>query len=394
LFTHLLVGVLFLALLMGWAVLLLSQRHIRTLWCFLRVAGALGLGAALAAIYWLPALVESQWLNTVWLQNLQPGVLPAKQEWGNYLNNFLFGAQAYVGTRMAHLHTENVRNGYGAVLSLVAGFVALIVCANHWQKMQMNVRVGVVGAGLMWAASLFMSFDISAPVWRLLPRLHIVQFPWRFQAVTAFAEALLMGLAADAVRLYLRLPKTVGQWAVAGLGGALCAYSVFLAVVYHSRVPAHVAGQISGQAPLAPENFDWVFDDLYIPRANVGFNYAAHAITPGQPPITSESGAAQIKVEQWHFQSRVISVTSVAKNRLRVPGFWFAGWQARVNDVLTPIDLDAADGMMLIAIPSGQSHIQLEFVDTPPRQWGAWVSAVACAVFVILLAVGFSRRAG
>ncbi|NJM41541.1 MAG: hypothetical protein HC853_12645 [Anaerolineae bacterium] len=392
LFTHLLVGVLLLALLMPLLIGLIWQRHMRTPLRLLTLCGALVLGVAMAAIYWLPALIESQWLNTAWLQNLEPGVLPPRQEWGNYLNNFLFGSQAYIGTNMAHMHTENVRGGIGAVLCLFLGIASLIVHARRWREYEVQFRLVLSGIAFMWAASLFMSFGISAPVWRALPQMRIVQFPWRFQAATTFAGAVLVATAVSQVWQGRRWLTSRLQWLCAGLVCVTCGYSVFLVVVYHSRIPADVADQLSGKAPLAAENFDWVFDDLYVPRWSMGFDYTAHTINHTHADaevLGSMSNATQLTVQTWQFQLRTFSVTSTAPSQVRVHRFYFLGWQASVNGIATPIEMNASEGDLLIAVPPGVSIVHLEYAGSFVQRLGATISAIAALILLGVFVIWF-----
>ena len=167
--THLITTVIFSPVPIAYALFLSNRRE----WArdLLRVGGGLLLGIGLAAIYLFPALDHQRYVSAQrylldpvfqWQNNFPPldgRLLERGESWPSFVQ-------------------------FIAILILVAGLA--VVCL-------------VSRAGIFWAvvagASFFMMTPLSAPVWRLLPVLANLQFPWRYQTVVTVAISALAALS-------------------------------------------------------------------------------------------------------------------------------------------------------------------------------------------------------
>jgi hypothetical protein len=398
LLTHFLIAYMFALVLLPFFMYLVWRQEQRRWRTALSIAGAAGLGGLLAATYWLPAFTESAYINTAWLQNLQPGLMPPRQEWANYYNNFLFGANIYQGTSLAGVYRENLLIGVGAVLSFGVIVLAFGINLLDWRQRSAPAREMAVFMVWMGLVSTFMSFSISRPIWALLPRAEITQFPWRWQTIAVLAAAYLAGdtLTWSAQRWHqavpsLRLGYRLLPWGMIGLTTVNLIFSMFLMWRYHNQMTDDVVQQITGQRPLTPENSAWVFDDLYVPLWGMPLNYTANPVTEATRIVTS--GTDSVKIETWSSTLRIFSlVNSVPiSTTVNVRTFWFPGWRAEVNGKPASLEVNRRDGTMLLPIPGGSVTAQLIFEDTLPRSIGNLVSVVALIIFGSLMVAGGYR---
>ena len=95
------------------------------------------------------------------------------------------------------MHRFNHKLSILAVL-LAAATVAAMFLARTWRKEapQREWRL----ASTLAVVSIFMMVPLSLPLWRYLPKLQFVQFPWRWLLVLCLAGALLGAAALAPLR--------------------------------------------------------------------------------------------------------------------------------------------------------------------------------------------------
>jgi len=142
----------------------------------LRAVVATPLGLGLAALYWFPAAIERNWVD----------IKQATQDPGyNFENNWLF---VHNPDPASALHDAINRQVSWIAISMIA--VALAAFAVCLRRGTLPIEKGSRGWWIPLAAIpvavLFFSFPISRPIWRLLPEMPFLQFPWRWlEAVEA-----------------------------------------------------------------------------------------------------------------------------------------------------------------------------------------------------------------
>lgn len=136
----------------------------------------LGVGLGAAAYFWLPALLESKYLNKQFIGDFYSHNFPSfiqllYSPWG-------FGADVLKKGGLSP------QLGFAQICIFLASIVALFFSKN---KKQILFWVGITFLGL------FMTTSLSQEIWAhglLLPQF---QFPWRFDSLSTFAIAVLSG---------------------------------------------------------------------------------------------------------------------------------------------------------------------------------------------------------
>jgi hypothetical protein len=351
---------------------------------------ASALGVLLAAVYWLPLLLENQYMNTAWLEHLTPGFLPEGQAWGNYLNNFLLNSQVYLGTVMQEAYQDNLIISGAAVLTLMPGVLDTVLLVKERDEYRKDARLISTVMVALLIFSVFMATSLSQSLWTLLPQLRIIQFPWRWLTITSFAGAYMGGetLAWTLRQIHIKkgfsFKNHPARIALTGL--AVAAYiggSIIIIKIYHAPLSKEIIARLTSENNVTPELYPWVYDDFYMPAASVGFDYTTQP-SPKQPEIVG-SHPVELEVTIWQPLQRILHVKAQEDTQIHIPTFWFPGWEAHLDQQPEEIEVQPGSGTMLITVPAGQHQISLTFTDTPARLFGAVISLIA--VLILLTAI-------
>ena len=222
-------------------------------------------------------------------------------------------------------------NLYGVAFNRNLSWVALLLivvtagAAMLARQLRRDQPRGWRLLALLAAAATFMMLPPSLVLYRTLPELRFVQFPWRWLSPLCVAGAILTASAMGQARSKW-IPRAIAAFTVACIAAAIM-YSAFLEdpdhhldelnAVVHSKVGFRSI--VSWCHPLAsdPEKLD-VSAPLVAPANPEDANGIS------QPP-------AQVQIEQWGAERRVFSVDSPRAMRLKLRLVNYPGWQGKVN---------------------------------------------------------------
>ena len=356
----------------------------------LGVAGALGIG--LAAVYWLPLLTETPQLNTSHL---------TEASFGDYRNNFLFNAWGYLGTTRQSTFLENTIIGLGALLSIALAVCAAFILYRQWQRYPRPRRDLMLAMIFVFGFSSLMCFSISRPLWAILPRIEILQFPSRWQSLSALATAYLIGelftwFGEQRSQISGR-PRGLSLVIIA-LIAAHVIYSIGLigALTYLRRaIPTDMAAQLTGIQPITPENFDRFFPIEYITQW-VDEDMTPYKRTPvnQQQGVIADDGTAKVDIQTWQLARRAFTVDSSKPTVVMVQTFWFPGWQATINGQAIDENLLSDEGLIQLNVPAGTSEVEVSFTDTSVRTTGAIITLLTAGLLAGILIFSLTRRPG
>lgn len=356
------------------AALFLSEPG-RKLRVFLRVAAAMTIGMCLAADYVLPAQFEGRYMS---LEETNSGEFDYHRWWLTQIQP-LFDAR----TRLL-------------LLTLVTlGFVA----GAAWLCYRYMPATAVRERRLFWfllgasAAALFMTTQLSAPVWILFPLLQELPFPTRF--LQTF-NILVAGIAALAFP-YIRSSRSravsgfivlmLFTWVGTGIWAGSKAYSVWrpfapAQALYYEKVHHYQRDYpafwpkwtMSGKMSNFPEF------EQYISRN-----------PPRTLRLTSAEGQqiGAASVVNWNPRKIILAVRAPEPARLTVIHFYFPGWRGHIDSPATDISVapTAPDGFLKMDVPQGNYRLELILDQEPPERIGNLLS-LAALVVTAGLAVG------
>ena len=333
---------------------------------FARAGGAAVVGLGLAAVYLIPVLT------------MRSGVLMLVPPLSNGV--FLFAQAAGLG--------EPPRVVLWVALDLlffgqVAVCLFLLVC--HKAAPAPAGRVGLICAGI--ALILLLSMVVwFAPLWRLLPVLRNVQYPFRVDTIVDFAIVTSTAILIDGL-IDRRLPL---RW----LPPACLVGFVVLGVV--QPIPPILRGNFG--APNA--HFEKIvavrFDSgVFRPLASVSrlpVDRAFEAGTPVQPdtPRLQAGDGATAVVRNWSPGLIDADVEATRPTTLDVGQLYFEPWKAWANGVALPVGPSPDLGLIRVQVPVGHSRIVIRLGYSQAEKWGWTISIVSVLLWFGLL--GYSRR--
>ena len=318
-------------------------------------AGAVALGACLAAFYLLPAIYEQRWIDIA--QAVSAGSRPA--------DNFLF-----IHTTDADHDAFNRIISWVAVLEMVVIFVASWT-ARQWRETKRELWDILLG----WAiACSVLMFPMAVVLWKVLPKMQFMQFPWRWLLCLSMIFTLLV---------------TVGlrRW---WWRGAVCAVAILVIGMAWHRVQAPWWDNAS---------------DLHEMQDNMA-DRVGYEGTDEYTPVGAEPGAidkdarnvivdgpahAAIHVYQWDAESRMFTAEMSAADQLALRLFRYPAWRVEVNGHVVETAARAETGQMLVPVSAGMNRVQIIFVRTWDRAAGAWISLIAAMSLIVWILMNRRR---
>jgi hypothetical protein len=333
--THLLTTLMFSPVPIAYA-LFLSKTAERRI-ALARLATGMALGIGLASVYFLPAMEHERHVSP-----------------SDFLLDPVYQWQRNFPPLDARLF--QVEGSWPAFVQFVAVVVILFLLALAC------LTVIVRGAaGVFWVsaagASLFMMLPISTPVWRLLPILAKLQFPWRFLTVLTVAIAALAALSFGEP-----WPSISRKAAAAGLSSIILLWLAFF-------------GQMSYVISRQDHQRAWTgefSDDPF-------FGDSTRVTKTPMPQVRFESGAGDAKIEKWAPRDIRVRLRCDRDSSLLFHQFYYPGWRASVT---APVEA-SGQGLIRVKAPAGEYELRLWLDGGSMERIGAWVSAVSAAIVLL-----------
>jgi hypothetical protein len=318
-------------------------------------AGAVAIGACLSSFYLLPAVYEQRWVNIS--EAVSAGSRPA--------DNFLF------------IHTTDPdHDSFNRIISWIAvlemGVIFLgAVAIGVWRRM----KPGLWTALALWAAVCsFLLFPASLLLWKFLPKMQFMQFPWRW--LLCLSVVFTIFVTAGLQRWWMR--------------AVICLISIgAIAAVWHGvQAPWwDNAADLREMQDNMASGAGYEGTDEYTP---VGADPGA--IDKEARKVTVEGPArAAIHVFRWDAAWKEFTAHISAADRLALRLFPYPGWQVEVNDHVVATQARPGTGQMLVPVEAGMNRVKIHFVRTRDRIIGGWISALS-ALAVLFWGFWESKR--
>jgi hypothetical protein len=369
--THLPSTVLFSGFLLIYAAFRAGERRQGKV--FLWTLLGMGCGALLAGIYVAPAMLLQYTISTneLWTTTFF-----------DYTRWFFFGRSSPDPTYSKRL------------LALVAittlAFAALFVLAYRRvvasERRSLWVWVAIVGVA--W----FLMTPLSMPLWKLLPTLQKVQFPWRATIIVDVAFAV---CAVFATRKFG--PKDRAGWAALSVIGLVLALSL-AATARSAKTSWDKSRDPSAKREIEALLARGIDAPEYIPSG---------VILPSQeergPRIWDRAKAMReleldeavgtVSVDRWASRHLAFTLELERPTAATVRQFHFPGWTARTSGTSEAVVIgrEPSAGLMRLTLPKGRYRLELVLERLPEERTGAALTALG-ALATLLLA-WWERRA-
>ncbi len=329
-------------------------------------AGATVLGASLAAFYLLPAIYEQRWIDIA--QAVSAGSRPA--------DNFLF------------IHTTDAdHDAFNRVVSWVAIFEIVVTLGAAWAARQWRETRRELWTALSdWAiACSVLMFPVMGLLWRVLPKMEFMQFPWRWLLCLSMIFS-----------VFVTVVTTVSPrrwwWRV-----AVCAVSIVIVIAAWHRVQTpwwDSAADLREMQDNMATGMGYEGVDEYTPLG------ADPSAIDKDAPIVAADGAVnsglqiRIHIDRWDAEARVLTVEMSAPGQLALRLFQYPAWRVEVNGHSVETAARAGTGQMLVPVGAGLNRVQINFVRTWDRAVGGWISLIAAISMVVWMLLLRTRQPG
>lgn len=310
-------------------------------------AVAVAVGACLSAFYLIPAVYEQKWVNIA--EAVSAGSRPQ--------DNFLF------------IHTTDPdHDAFNRIISWIAVLemavtLAAAGAAKSWRGKNRTLWSVLLG----WAVvcSIVM-FPVTALVWRVLPKLEFMQFPWRW-------------LLCLSMMFSIFLTMGVRRW---WMRAAICVFTILVIVVAWQRIQApwwDNAADLREMQDNMTDKIGYEGVDEYTP---VGADPTAVDKDARTVTIYGPARGA-IHILRWTPESRIFTADVSARDQLALRLFRYPAWQAEVNGRVVETVARPETGQMLVPVQAGMNRVQITFVRTWDRTAGGWISVVTLLCLLV-----------
>jgi len=315
----------------------------------LRIAMGMIAGLALGAIYWLPAALE-----TKEIQEHFSAIFP-------YHNSYI--------TLMPLEGFGNLLNDSFALQTLTMLLAAFIIrnfarANDASSESNLQPRMWI----LMAAVTTFMSTSFSIYVSKLVPKIQVATFAWRWLAISNLFTALVVAVAIDRLRARANL-TAMKHWAYAGGLAALMVWNVGY------TIQGVVRGALKNPPFTAPE--------MYVEGGFTPVNSTLPQSLPETPQVVIQPEGGASETIRWDPYHRDVAVSVDQPSQLRLKTYNFPGWSATVDGQKTQITSDK-DGIQIVSVSAGRHSIESSFTNTAPRTFGAVLSAFGLVAIIVL----------
>jgi hypothetical protein len=361
---------------------LLAMRAAR-LGSTLVLGGFLGLGAGLAAPYWLPALAEQAYVQLdrvrIATYDFHTNLLPL----GRTLS--LAWAHQYTG----YLGVNGpAQLGLVQVLAGAAGLLALSWFG--WRKRQRAPYATGALIATLAAVAFVLMLQPAAAFWEHVPFGRFLQFPDRLLAIMAFCVATLAGGLAVPLRRFSGAAPAAGVLIAGALVfGATAKLEVPYLALPPTLGPAQVTEyeQVSGAFGTTAKG---EFTPKWLGAPPLSSPLIQAELTGHLPEIDSGAGM-KVALTKHEPESLEATVSAAQPGRVELPVAYYPGWAATVDNAPATA-APGGHGLVAVDVPAGQSRVALHFGASPDRRLGDALGLASALVLAGLLAWRCVRR--
>ena len=349
-----------------------------------RLCGGGLLALALTAFFWGPQMIEMKWV--------QIGLQVVQQDYRNY---FLFAQASDV---------NHYRQGWadvnyiGSLLVVAQVALALTLGLFSWRNLSRARYASLAWFSLLLAlAGLFISLPASNILWRYLPGLKFIQFPWRFQPFVALSAVMLAAIASATWKEMGRGVKMLCSAALTWMLLVNLVLTIMIALPKGQEASRAQIMALLSQHDAPP----FTADEARQPRLaflpytpNQIFFRPLGADTRLYPPVdhvgglTIITGRGQIKSQQLRIAHREFQLENVEPIRARIETYHYPNWIARLDGRETKIETEPNTGLMLIDVPAGAHTLDLDFKTVNAGSRSAGVVSLAAWLLLMSWLVG------
>ena len=317
------------------------------------VAGASGF--ALAAFYIVPAVVEQRWVE------ISQALAPELQPWRNFL---------FIHADDPEFVLFNLKVSGVALLVIAVFAIAAVLAARH-RGSAPGVFCSLVALGFV---SVILMFPWTAWLWRHVPELAFVQFPWRWLAPLDVVAVFFFCAAIAALK------RRWIAWSLAAI--VLAALGAWMTTNnwWDDQDAPFVADSIASGAGYQGTD---EYQPLGCDRTDLPDNPQRATLIDPQTKAVLPAAGVQLNIDAWTGEHKIVALYTTRPATLVLELIAHPAWRATVNGTPAAIQPLPDTAIVSLALPAGSSRVDLKFMRTRDRALGALISIAAGICFLL-----------
>lgn len=334
---------------------------------------AMAAGFGLAAFYIFPAAYEQRWIQIaeVLAQNLRPE------------RNFLFT----YGNDPEFVWFNWKVSGVALTVMLVTGIAGVLAGRRRHEFPELWWMLLALGL-----ASVLLMFPPVFLLWRYLPELRFVQFPWRWLVPLGAVNAFFIAAAAGRSR------RAWLCWAALLAANAGMATAIVRDAWWDTEdIPVLSEAIRSGQGYEGTDEYAPLGCDHYsLPGVDPA---QPESVPPATPRLTAHmvdshetvhASGVRLHVETWTAERKSFTAESARPETIAVRLIHYPAWEFQVDGVHAHHRLASKTAQILVPLSAGSHRVELIFLRTWDRTVGMAISAATAVI--LLTAILMARR--
>jgi len=341
------------------------------------------LGAGLSAFFWIPSLFEKKYtiVDSLLLVNLADYKVHFVYPWQLWNWPWGFGGSAGlesgISFKIGKLHI---------ILAVTAVLIAIARKVFLKTKSNLNFQMDylIIAFFTLFIFSAFMTTFYSSFIWKIIPPLAYLQFPWRFLTFTALFSAILAGATIH----YLKLPVVkIASAFVLVILLLVPNLKLFQPQFYRTSLTDNLATSrdtVSWDVSLS--SFEYVPRGVELYKSTLGTNLIKidKSQIPTQP-IEIISGAPEIQRLRASPGKTEFDLNSNSLSKIKANIFNFPGWSLLIDGKQVAIDDDNPLKLITFSVPKGIHSVKIVFGETPLRLAANYISLLSILAFAVLV---------
>jgi len=238
-------------------------------------------------------------------------------------------------------------------------------------------------------ATVFLTLDVSKPIWDAIGLLQRSTFPWRFLGPASLIAALMVGMALGAWWKQGNKVKQGTVWVAIVVMGVAALPFMFppreaaletptIADLARYEIPPLLVGTTTtGEyTPLAVKTFP----DTHTMQS---------ALEARQAPERLDAPGATIEQMSAQPGDDVYKINTPSAIQATYRSFYFPGWEVWLDGKPTTIAPTDPNGLIGFEVPAGEHTLEVKFGTTPIRIGAGWISILSALIMLGVFVVGY-----
>ncbi len=320
------------------------------------------LAISAAAIHLVPMVVEKQYVNeTQWTR-----------EGYGYERQFVYPRQFFTPNWGYGYAVDGPDDEMSLQLGLAGVAGAIVSFLLLWRRE--TPHRDIIGFYLVATVGIaFMMTAYSTPLWRIIPIVALIQFPWRLLLLTSLTLSVLTGAA------------FAGLFRSATVAAPSTIFAIMTVVIasYPYTAPEYTPFDSRSETPAATIQFEVDYPDMrgmtIWTREFPHESPLVEQYLAGEPLTKAHVLRGEAELEMLHHggHSEVVRVNAVTDATIQFYTYYYPGWRGYVDGQEVPIRPEGRYGLIALDVPAGEHRVSIKMGSTPPRTLGTVLTALS-----------------